>query len=183
MTPSICIAPAQPADAGDLVELIRGLAAYEHLEHLVEVTAERIGAELAAQPRAIMASIAREDGRALGFALYFENFSTFLGRRGIYLEDLFVLPQARGRGIGKALVRHVARLAVARGAGRFEWAVLDWNQPAIDFYRALGAVVLPDWRICRVTGDALQRLGAVGGAVGGSGGEVGGEFCGESASE
>jgi hypothetical protein len=175
MTPSIRIAPALPAEAGDLVDLIRGLAAYERLEHLVEVTADRIRAELAAQPPAIMASIAREDGRAVGFALYFENFSTFLGRRGIYLEDLFVLPQARGRGIGKALVQHVARVAVARGAGRFEWAVLDWNQPAIDFYRALGAVVMPDWRICRVTGDALQRLGAGGAAADAAVGPTGGE--------
>jgi GNAT superfamily N-acetyltransferase len=102
-----------------------------------------------------------EDDRAVGFALYFYNFSTFLARRGLYLEDLFVEPAARGRGHGKALMLHLAQLAVRRSCGRFEWSVLDWNQPAIDFYRSLGADLLPDWRICRVTGDALARLGAV----------------------
>ena len=101
-----------------------------------------------------------EDERPVAFALYFHNFSTFLARRGLYLEDLFVVPEARGRGYGKALMRHVARVAVERGCGRFEWAVLDWNQPAIDFYRSLGAEVLPDWRICRMTGAALAALGA-----------------------
>jgi GNAT superfamily N-acetyltransferase len=98
----------------------------------------------------------------VGFALYFHNFSTFLARRGLYLEDLFVVPDARGRGFGKALIMHLARIAVSRGCGRFEWSVLDWNQPAIDFYRALGADLLPDWRICRLTGPALERLGQSG---------------------
>ena len=96
---------------------------------------------------------------AVGFALYFHNFSTFLGRRGLYLEDLYVVPHARRRGVGRALVGHVASIAVARGCGRFEWAVLDWNQHAIDFYRSIGAELLTDWRICRVTGEALARLG------------------------
>jgi GNAT superfamily N-acetyltransferase len=93
----------------------------------------------------------------VGFALYFHNFSTFLARRGLYLEDLFVVPAARGRGYGKALITHLARLALERECGRFEWSVLDWNQPAIDFYTSLGADVMPDWRICRLTGDALRR--------------------------
>jgi hypothetical protein len=106
--------------------------------------------------------LAWERDRAVGFALFFHNFSTFLARRGLYLEDLFVVPDARGRGYGKALMLHLARLAVERGCGRFEWAVLDWNQPSIDFYRSLGADVLPDWRVCRVTGDALTRLATAG---------------------
>jgi GNAT superfamily N-acetyltransferase len=104
--------------------------------------------------------LAKEGERALGFALFFQNFSTFLTRRGLYLEDLFVVPEARGRGIGKALMRHGARLAVERGCGRYEWAVLDWNAPAIDFYEAIGAIVLPDWRICRMSGEPLARLAA-----------------------
>ncbi|HYM48855.1 MAG TPA: GNAT family N-acetyltransferase, partial [Burkholderiaceae bacterium] len=106
----------------------------------------------------IEAVVAWEDARALGFALYFHNFSTFLARRGLYLEDLFVVPEVRGRGIGKALIRHCARVAVERGCGRFEWAVLDWNQPAIDFYQSIGAMMLPDWRLCRLTGEALARF-------------------------
>jgi GNAT superfamily N-acetyltransferase len=104
--------------------------------------------------------LAADDRAAIGFVLFFHNFSTFLARRGLYLEDLFVVPEARGRGIGKALMLHLARLAVERGCGRFEWSVLDWNQPSIDFYRSLGAELLPDWRICRVSGAALAKLGA-----------------------
>jgi len=100
-----------------------------------------------------------DGAQAVGFALYFHNFSTFLGRRGLYLEDLYVVPSARRRGIGRALIAHLASIAVARRCGRFEWAVLDWNERAIDFYRSIGAELLPDWRICRVTGDALGRLG------------------------
>ena len=102
--------------------------------------------------------LAWEGDDAVGFALFFHNFSTFLGRPGLYLEDLFVRPANRGRGYGRALLIHLARLAVERGCGRFEWAVLDWNAPAIGFYQALGATVLPDWRITRVTGDALTAL-------------------------
>ena len=98
---------------------------------------------------------------ALGFALYFHNYSTFLARRGLYLEDLFVVPEARGRGIGKALIRHCARVAAERGCGRFEWAVLDWNQPAIDFYQSIGATILPEWQLCRLSGDALHRFAAL----------------------
>jgi GNAT superfamily N-acetyltransferase len=157
------ISAACPQDAGIVVDLVRQLAAYEKLSHLVVATEERVRDELFG-PRPVIECVLGWEGeggdaRPVGFALYFHNFSTFLARRGIYLEDLFVLPAARGRGYGKALLRHVARLAVERGCGRFEWAVLDWNRPAIDFYRAMGAEVLPDWRICRVTGEALARLG------------------------
>jgi GNAT superfamily N-acetyltransferase len=119
-------------------------------------------AELFGTHPVIESVIGWEDTQAVGFALFFHNFSSFLARRGLYLEDLFVLPQARGKGYGKALIRHLAQLAVARQCGRFEWAVLDWNEPAIGFYRSLGADVMPDWRLCRLTGDALKRFAAHG---------------------
>ena len=154
------IEPAQPRDTADILSLIRALAEYERLTHLVVGTEAQLRDELFGARPVIEAVLGREDGRAVGFALYFHNFSTFLARRGLYLEDLFVIPEARGRGYGKALMRHVARVAVSRECGRFEWSVLDWNQPSIDFYRSLGAEVLPDWRICRVTGAALATLGA-----------------------
>jgi hypothetical protein len=156
----LSIEAAQPRDAAVLLALIRALAEYEKLTHLVVGTEQQLGEELFGARPVIEAVIGWEDGRAVGFALYFHNFSTFLARRGLYLEDLFVVPEARGRGHGKALMRHVARIAVERECGRFEWAVLDWNQPAIAFYRALGAEVLPDWRICRLTGEALMALGS-----------------------
>ncbi len=152
------IEPARVEDCGVLLTLIRGLAEYERLLHQVVASEERLRAELFGTRPVIEAVIGWEDGHAVGFALFFHNFSTFLARRGLYLEDLFVVPQARGRGYGKALIVHLARLAVERGCGRFEWAVLDWNQPAIDFYQSLGAQLLPDWRVCRLTGDALERL-------------------------
>jgi hypothetical protein len=158
------IAAARPHDVGIVIDLVRQLAEYEKLSHLVVATEDQVRDELFG-PRPVIECVLGWEGddagaQAVGFALYFHNFSTFLARRGIYLEDLFVVPAARGRGYGKALLRHVARLALERECGRFEWSVLDWNQPAIDFYRAMGAHVLPDWRICRVTGDALARLGA-----------------------
>jgi GNAT superfamily N-acetyltransferase len=158
------ISAARPQDAGIVVDLVRQLAEYEKLSHLVVATEERVREELFGPRPVIECVLGWEDeggqARPVGFALYFHNYSTFLARRGVYLEDLFVVPAARGRGYGKALLRHVARLAVERGCGRFEWSVLDWNQPAIDFYRAMGAEVLPDWRICRVSGAALARLGS-----------------------
>ena len=154
------IEPAQPRDTAVLLSLIRALAEYERLTHLVVGTEAQLREELFGARPVIEAVVGWEDDSAVGFALYFHNFSTFLARRGLYLEDLFVVPQARGRGYGKALMRHVARVAVERECGRFEWSVLDWNQPAIDFYKSLGAEVLPDWRICRVTGAALAALGA-----------------------
>jgi GNAT superfamily N-acetyltransferase len=160
MTTEFAIRPARPEDAERLLELIRALAEYEKLSHLVVGTAAALREELFGRAPVIEAVLAWQGAHAVGFALFFHNFSTFLTRRGLYLEDLFVEPAARGRGVGKALIRYGAQLAVERGCGRYEWAVLDWNAPAIDFYRALGAEVLPDWRICRLTGDALARAAA-----------------------
>jgi GNAT superfamily N-acetyltransferase len=160
MSSSLRIEAARPQHAAVLLSLVRDLARFERLEHQVVASEEQIRDELGASRPVIEASIAWQGEEAVGFALYFHNFSTFMGRRGLYLEDLYVVPSARGQGVGKALIAHLASIAVARGCGRFEWAVLDWNQHAIDFYRSLGAEVLTDWRICRVTGDALGRLGA-----------------------
>jgi hypothetical protein len=156
---SLRIEPAQPQHAAVLLSLVRDLARFEKLEHQVQATEQQIRDELAASGPVIEALIAWDGADAVGFALFFHNFSTFLGRRGLYLEDLYVVPHARRRGVGRALIGYLASIAVARRCGRFEWAVLDWNQRAIDFYRSIGAELLPDWRICRVTGDALNRLG------------------------
>jgi GNAT superfamily N-acetyltransferase len=156
--PEVRIEPARPQDAARLLELIRALADYERLSHLVVGTEDELRDELFGARPVIEAVLAWQQDRAVGFALFFHNFSTFLTRRGLYLEDLFVVPGARGRGVGKALIRHGARLAVQRGCGRYEWAVLDWNKPAIDFYRAIGAELLPDWRICRMSGESLARF-------------------------
>ena len=151
---------AEPRDAADLHRLVVALAEYERLLHLVQATPETIREQLFGARPAAEAIVAERGGRVVGFALFFANFSTFLARPGLYLEDLFVEPDERGRGTGKALLLHMARLAVARGAGRFEWSVLDWNASAIAFYESMGATVMPDWRICRVAGDALAALGA-----------------------
>jgi GNAT superfamily N-acetyltransferase len=154
------IEPARPQDVPHVFRLIRALAEYEKLAHLVSGTEAQLREELFGARPVIECLLGWEDAQPVGFALFFHNFSTFLARRGLYLEDLFVEPAARGKGYGKALMRRLAQLAVERGCGRFEWAVLDWNRPAIDFYRALGAEVLPDWRICRLTGAALARFAA-----------------------
>ena len=153
------IRPATPADVGTLLALIRGLAEYERLEDQLEVTTERLATALFGERPVAEAVLAEAEDQVVGFALFFTNFSTFLGLPGLYLEDLYVRPEFRGRGHGTALLRHLARLARDRGCGRFEWSVLDWNEPAQRFYQAHGASILPDWRICRVTGEALQRLG------------------------
>ena len=158
---SVRIAPARPEDCAALIALIRALAEYERLSHLVVGSEADLQRELFGVHPVIEAVVAWDSTRPVGFALFFHNFSTFLTRRGLYLEDLFVVPDARGRGIGKALMRHCARVAVSRGCGRFEWAVLDWNESAIAFYRALGAEILPDWRLCRLVGEPLQRFGSV----------------------
>ena len=158
------IRPATPADSTTLFRLISDLAEYEKLTHLVEATPQKLeDALFGATPHAeaVIVEVDQAGAKhAVGFALFFHNFSTFLAKPGLYLEDLFVEPAWRGHGLGKALLRHLAALAVERGCGRFEWSVLDWNQPSIDFYQAMGADVMPDWRICRVTGDALTKLGA-----------------------
>jgi GNAT superfamily N-acetyltransferase len=150
--------PATPADAEAIVGLIRELAVFERLEHLVQVTPPLLAQHLFGPRPAAEAVVAEHAGAVVGFALFFTNFSTFLGQPGLYLEDLYVQPAHRGRGLGRALLEHLGALAVERGCGRFEWSVLDWNRDAIGFYERMGATVLPDWRICRVTGDALQRF-------------------------
>ena len=139
---------------------IRALARYEKLEHQVSDDAAALRESLFGERPAAEVILAFDEDTAVGFAVFFHNFSTFLGRRGLYLEDLFVAPKARGKGHGKALLRHLAGVALQRGCGRFEWSVLDWNEPAIRFYRSQGADVMSDWRICRVTGDALIRMAA-----------------------
>jgi GNAT superfamily N-acetyltransferase len=150
---------ARPADLPAIVALIRELADFEHLGHLVVVTPESLQPHLFGPRPAAEAVVAEVDGTVVAFALFFTNFSTFLGRPGMYLEDLYVQPAFRGRGIGRALLQHLGALAVERGCGRFEWSVLDWNENAIAFYEKMGATVMPDWRICRVTGPALAAFG------------------------
>jgi GNAT superfamily N-acetyltransferase len=154
------ITPARPSDVPLVLALIGELADYEKLRHEVVATETSLHQALFGPKPGAEAVIARIDGEAAGFALFFHNFSTFLGKHGLYLEDLFVRPDYRGRAIGKALLKHLAALAVQRDCGRFEWAVLDWNRPARDFYEALGAEAKSDWIIHRVSGDALQRLAA-----------------------
>jgi GNAT superfamily N-acetyltransferase len=156
----LSIRSAAPADVPVLLELIRGLAEYERLAHLVAADAATLERELFAPGANVEAVIGFASGEPVGFAVYFHNFSTFLGRRGLYLEDLFVQPAHRRRGYGRALLRHVARIACERGCGRFEWMALDWNAPAIAFYTSLGAAEMAEWRLFRVTGEALARLAA-----------------------
>lgn len=155
---SLTIRPAAPADVPLILRLIRALAEYERLAHACVATEDRLRESLFGPEPAAEVLMAEWEGTPAGFALFCHNYSTFLARRGIWLEDLFVLPEQRGRGIGKALLRRLAELAVARDCGRLEWAVLDWNESAIGFYRALGAVPLDDWTTFRVTGAALDRL-------------------------
>lgn len=162
---SFTIAAAQPEDAVDLHRLVRALADYERLTAICSSTAADLADALFGAHPAAEALIARLDGKSqecAGFALFFHTYSTFLGRRSLWLEDLFVMPRHRGLGIGRALLVRLAALARERGCGRFEWAVLDWNASAIAFYEGLGAKVLPDWRIARVTGEALERLAMTG---------------------
>jgi len=159
------IAAAEPGDAAEIHALVRALADYEKLDAACISTIADIDLALFGPRPAAEALIARKTGisePAVGFALFFHTFSTFLGRRSLWLEDLFVRPEHRGAGIGRALLTTLAAIARDRHCGRFEWAVLDWNQNAIRFYETLGAVVLPDWRIARVTGGALERLAADG---------------------
>jgi len=156
--PAFSIRPARLGDEHALFALVRALAEYENLSHAVTGSAEKLAQDLFGPHAAAEALLAEVDNQPLAFALFFHNYSTFLTQRGLYLEDIFVLPEHRGRGIGKALLSEVANIARERGCGRLEWSVLDWNQSAIDFYQSLGANVLPDWRICRVVGDGLQAL-------------------------
>ena len=160
MPEPLSIRIATPTDIPVLVELIRGLAEYEKLTHLVTADETLLERELFAPKSNAEAVLGFAGGVAIGFAVYFHNFSTFLGRKGLYLEDLFIRPEHRKHGYGRALLLHVARIAHQRGCGRFEWMALDWNEPAIRFYKALGAVEMPEWRLFRVTGEALARLAA-----------------------
>ena len=156
------IRTAETRDVADLMAMIRGLADYERLSHLVVADETALAAALFGERPAaevLIAHEAREFGAVAGFALFFPTFSTFLGRRGLWLEDLFVYPQFRGRGLGRELLAAVAALARERQCGRFEWAVLDWNESAITFYERMGATLMREWRLARVTGDALERFG------------------------
>ena len=149
---------AAEGDIPELMRLIRELSVYEKLEHLVTGTAPMLQQALfGPQPR-VEAIIAESAGRAVGFALYFTSFSTFLCKPGLFLEDVFVEPAHRGKGIGKALLKRLAAICVERGYGRFEWHVLDWNEPSIKFYESLGGTVMREWWLVRVTGDELSRL-------------------------
>jgi GNAT superfamily N-acetyltransferase len=156
--PDLRLRVATPADVPTLFRLIMALADYEKLTHEVTGSEAALEQTLFGDRTYAEAILAELNGQTAGFALFFHNYSTFLTQPGIYLEDLFVLPEYRRRGIGRAILTYLAQLAVERGCGRFEWSVLDWNEPAIAFYRRMGANVLPDWRICRVTGEALTQL-------------------------
>jgi GNAT superfamily N-acetyltransferase len=156
---TLAIRPGERADVPVIAELIRGLAHFEKLEHEVTMTEERLASNLFWPHRYAETLIAQEDDEPVGFALFFHNFSTFLAKPGIYLEDLFVIPESRGRGVGRALLKELARLAVERDCGRLEWSVLDWNREAIAFYERLGAKPNSEWTIYRLTGEALSALG------------------------
>jgi len=164
MTSDCTLRAARPEDTPELLRLIRALAVYEKLEHMAVGTPALLDAALFGPRPAAEAVIAQRGGRAVGFALFFTTFSTFLCKPGLYLEDLFVEPEHRGAGIGKALLRHLAGLAVERDCGRLEWRVLDWNTPSIRFYESLGAVLLPEWELVRMTQPEFTRLaGTMGG--------------------
>ena len=155
---SLTIRAARPADSALIFALVRELAAYEKLSDAVDATEEMIAAALFCEQPRLFCDIAEWDGAGVGFAVWFLNFSTFRGRPGIYLEDVFVRPPYRGRGIGKALLTRLARRCVDEGWARFEWAVLDWNAPSIAFYKSIGAQVMDEWKICRLSGEALRAF-------------------------
>ncbi len=155
------IRPATPADVAHIHSMIVELAVFEKLEHMVVATEALLHEGLFGARPSCEAIIGEAGGEVVTFALFFHNFSTFLTKKGLYLEDLYVRQAHRGKGYGSHMLKYLARLAVERGCGRFEWSVLDWNTPAIEFYKAMGAEILPDWRICRVTGTPLTALAAV----------------------
>ena len=155
------IRPATPSDCAEILRLIGELAVYEKLEHMAVGTEEALRAMLFGPRPAAETLIAERGGRAVGFALYFTTFSTFLCKPGLYLEDLFVEPAHRGAGIGKALLRRLAALARERDCGRLEWRVLDWNEPSIRFYESLGATVMREWLLARMTEEEFSRLATV----------------------
>ena len=159
-SPSFTLRAAEERDVGPIVGLIRELAEFEKLTHLLQVTPEKLRPQLFGPKPVVEALVAQRDGVVVAFALFFTNFSTFLAKPGLYLEDLYVQPTQRGLGIGKALLTRLAQIAVERDFGRFEWSVLDWNEHAIRFYKSMGATVMTEWQICRVTGPDLAQLGA-----------------------
>ena len=152
------IRPAEPADITHIHSMIVELAVFEKLEHMVVATEELLHEGLFGDRPACEAVVGEENGEVVTFALFFHNFSTFLTKKGLYLEDLYVRQSHRGKGYGTQMLAHLAQMAVERNCGRFEWSVLDWNEPAIGFYQTMGAEILPEWRICRVTGEALDHL-------------------------
>jgi len=155
---TVSIRAATEADVPLILDFVRALAEYEHETDAVVATEEDLRRWLFGEKPVAEVVFARVDGRDIGFALFFPNFSTWVGKPGLYLEDLFVLPDDRRQGIGRALLAHLARLAIERGYGRLEWSVLDWNEPAIGFYRRLGARAMDEWTAYRLEGDALRRL-------------------------
>ncbi|WP_333822701.1 GNAT family N-acetyltransferase [Pinisolibacter sp.] len=156
---TVAIRSARPGEAGLVLSFVKALAAYEDLSHAVAATEAALDRALFGPAPRVFCDLAEVDGVAVGFALWFHSYSTFQGAAGIYIEDLFVLPEARGHGVGKALVVHLARRCRDEGLGRLHWAVLDWNAPAIAFYRSLGAVMRDEWRAMGLTGAALEKLG------------------------
>ncbi|HZZ42290.1 MAG TPA: GNAT family N-acetyltransferase [Tepidisphaeraceae bacterium] len=158
MISSLSILPAVPADLPHILRFIRGLAEYEKLAHACVANEERLTQTLFGPHPYAHVLIARLNNQPVGFALYFYNYSTFLAQPGLYLEDLFVLPEFRKQGVGRSLFTRLAQIARDQHCGRFEWSVLDWNQPAIDFYKRIGATILDDWRICRLTADQITQL-------------------------
>ena len=157
MSGMLTIRPAEEKDCGIILDFIRGLAEYERMSDQVVATEELLREWIFVKKKAEVL-IACEGEKPVGFALFFHNFSTFLGRAGIYLEDLFVFPEYRGRGYGRALLKRLAQITVERGCGRLEWACLDWNKPSIDFYLSLGAVPMEEWTVYRLTGDTLNAM-------------------------
>ena len=159
---SLAIRSAAPADAALVFALVCELADYENLQHEVDATPEEIARALFSPEPRVYCDVAEWNGEPAGFAVWFLNFSTFRGRHGVYLEDVFVRPEYRGRGIGKALMQRLARTCVDEGYARFEWAVLDWNAPSIAFYRSIGAEIKGEWKLCRMSGPALAKFAGQG---------------------
>lgn len=155
---SLTIRAARPDDAATVFELVRALAEYEKLSHELIATPQMLGDALFCEKPNVFCDLAEWDGKPVGFALWFLNYSSFAGKNGIYLEDIFVQPSHRGKGIGKALLVHLAKICTERGYARMQWSVLDWNTPSIEFYKSLGGVMLDDWTLVRVSGDALAKL-------------------------
>ncbi len=155
---NLTIRNAEPSDASTILWFINQLAEYEKLPHEVSATKKLITDSLFGENAKAECLLGYHENKPVCFAIFFHNYSTFLAKPGLYLEDLFVIPEMRGKGFGKTMLKHLAKIAVERDCGRFEWAVLDWNKPAIDFYKSLGAVPMDEWTVFRLTGDSLKKL-------------------------